>query len=111
MRGDDPVKTLAQRTADANPAVRPYTVELVEGVIAHAEDIDRRIVASLVGGWTLERMPRVDRNLARVAVYEAAFGSVPATIAVAEAVALAGDLSTDESPAFLNGLLTRAIGS
>ncbi len=111
LRGDDPAETLSERIREADPPVREYTAELVEGVIAHAADIDERIAAGLADGWTLERMPRVDRNLARVAVFEAVYGGVPPTIAVAEAVSLAGDLSTDESPSFLNGLLTRVTGS
>jgi len=55
--------------------------------------------------WTLDRMPRVDRTAARIAVFEIDFGDVPDAVAVAEAVALVTELSTDESPTYLNGLL------
>lgn len=109
LRGDDPAATLAERTVDADPPVRAYTAELVKGVLSHGSDIDAAISASLAQGWTLARMPRVDRNLARIAVYEAVYGQIPATVAVAQAVGLAGELSTDESPTFLNGVLTRAM--
>lgn len=105
LRGTDPLQTLDVRTDLADPPVRDYTSEIVRGVMAHEPDIDRRIAASLTPGWSLERMPRVDRAAARIAVFEIDHGLVPDEVAVAEAVALVGDLSTDESPDFLNGLL------
>jgi N utilization substance protein B len=88
--------------------VRGYTAELVRGVTAHASEIDARISSCLAAGWTLPRMPRVDRNALRIAVYEIDYGDVPDAVAVAEAVQLVAELSTDESPAFVNGVL-RAI--
>ena len=96
---------LAAHTDLAEPPVRAFTVELVEGVVTHFDEIDQVIVDGLAEGWTLERMPRVDRNLARLATCELLFTDVAPTVAVAECVALATELSTDESPAFLNGLL------
>jgi transcription antitermination protein NusB len=105
LRGTDPVATLEERTAAANPPVRNYTAELVRGVTAHAAEIDSRISACLAPGWTLPRMPRVDRNALRIAVFEIDYGEVPDAVAVAEAVQLVSDLSTDESPAFVNGVL------
>jgi N utilization substance protein B len=96
---------LADHIAAADPPVREYTAELVAGVLEHADTIDEQITAHLPEGWTLQRMPRVDRNVARIAVYEFAAGGVERAVAIAEAVALAADLSTDESPAFLNGVL------
>jgi len=108
LRDTDPVATLEERAADANPPVRAYTAELVRGVAAHIAEIDARISPCLASGWTLPRMPRVDRNALRIAVYEIDHGQVPDAVAVAEAVQLVSELSTDESPAFVNGLL-RAI--
>jgi N utilization substance protein B len=108
LRGTDAVATLEERTAAGKPPVREYTAELVRGVTAHADQIDARISACLASGWTLPRMPRVDRNALRIAVYEIDYGQVPDAVAVAEAVQLVSDLSTDESPAFVNGVL-RAI--
>ena len=105
LRDTDPVATLEERAADANPPVREYTAELVRGVAAHAAEIDARISACLASGWTLPRMPRVDRNALRIAVYEIDYGQVPDAVAVAEAVQLVSELSTDESPAFVNGVL------
>ena len=108
LRDTDAVATLEEREAAASPPVRGYTAELVRGVTAHASEIDARISSCLVAGWTLPRMPRVDRNALRIAVYEIDYGDVPDAVAVAEAVQLVAELSTDESPAFVNGVL-RAI--
>ncbi|HEY6685025.1 MAG TPA: transcription antitermination factor NusB [Propionibacteriaceae bacterium] len=105
LRDTDPVATLEERAADANPPVRDYTAELVRGVAAHTAEIDARISACLASGWTLPRMPRVDRNALRIAVYEIDYSHVPDAVAVAEAVQLVSELSTDESPAFVNGVL------
>jgi transcription antitermination protein NusB len=105
LRDTDPITTLEERAADANPPVREYTAELVRGVAAHTAEIDARISACLASGWTLPRMPRVDRNALRIAVFEIDYGQVPDAVAVAEAVQLVSELSTDESPAFVNGVL------
>ena len=105
LRDTDPITTLEERAADANPPVREYTAELVRGVAAHTAEIDARISACLASGWTLPRMPRVDRNALRIAVFEIDYGEVPDAVAVAEAVQLVSELSTDESPAFVNGVL------
>ena len=105
LRGADPLQTLEVRSDRADPPVREYTTVLVEGVTRHRTEIDRRIAACMSSGWSIERMPRVDRTAARIAVYEIDFGDTPDPVAVAEAVALVSELSTDESPAYLNGLL------
>lgn len=96
---------------DRMPQPRPeylrYTVAIVEGVDAHLEHIDE-LLATYAEGWTLDRMPVVDRNLARVAVFELLYcHEVDVPVAISEAVDLAATLSTDDSPRFLNGLLGR----
>ncbi len=96
---------LAAHTELAEPPVRPFTASLVTGVAENREELDAMISAHLPSGWTLERMPRVDRNLARLAIYELTRTDTDTAVVLAEAIALAGDLSTDESPAFLNGVL------
>jgi transcription antitermination protein NusB len=105
LRGSDPLVTLAERTADAQPPVREYTAALVEGVVAHSAEIDTRISGAAARGWSLQRMPRVDRAALRIAVFEIDYLDVPDAVAVAEAVAMVGDLSTDDSPRFVNGVL------
>ena len=74
---------------------------------SHSERIDELISWNLVD-WTLERMPAVDRNILRIGVYELLWaGDVPDGVAISEAVVLAQDLSTDNSPPFVNGVLAR----
>ena len=99
-------EVLEAHTAAAEPAVRPFTAELVRGVVQHQANLDSLIATNLPSGWTLERMPRVDRNLARLTAFELAHTDVDASVALAECVELASDLSTDSSPVFLNGVLS-----
>jgi N utilization substance protein B len=95
------------RLEQPRPEHLSYAVSLVEGVAAHRERIDE-LIASYAEGWTLERMPPVDRNLARIGVYELLWADdVDDPVAITEAVELARQLSTDDSPRFLNGLLGR----
>ncbi len=103
MRGV-PVADLLEQQRSETP-INPYTVTLIDGVTGHRDRIDE-ILSSFARGWTLDRMPAVDRNVLRVAVYELIFTEdVPDAVAITEAMELVGDLSTDESPAFVNGLL------
>jgi len=102
--------TLAQRSDQRiveGTGVNPYTVRLVEGVAAHQAEIDA-LLEDYAVGWTLERMPAVDRNLLRIGAFEILHvEDVPDEVAISEAVSLAQQLSTAESPAFVNGLLAR----
>ncbi len=105
LRGVDAAKTLAQRLLQAEPPVPEYTVTLVQGVVAHLPRIDELIERYAVE-WTLDRMPVVDRNVLRIAAFELFWqDDVPDAVVLSEAVGLARDLSTDESPAFINGIL------
>lgn len=110
LRIRDPREVLTAyqaRLEQPPPAHLAYAVSLVEGVAAHRERIDE-LIASYAEGWTLERMPPVDRNLARIAVYELLWvDEIDDPVAITEAVELARQLSTDDSPRFLNGVLGR----
>jgi N utilization substance protein B len=107
LRGVDPIETLAQRLAAADPPVSDYAAALVEGVAAHRGRIDELLSTHSVG-WALDRMPAVDRNLLRLATFELLWqDDVPDAVAIDEAVSLAHELSTEESPSFINGLLGR----
>jgi N utilization substance protein B len=109
LRGDDPVKTLAERVALADPPINDYTVELVEGVSLRQDQIDQ-LLSEYSEGWTLDRMPGVDRAILRVGLYELLWASdVPDAVAIDEAVELAKSLSTDDSPKFVNGILGRVL--
>jgi N utilization substance protein B len=110
LRGLDAVTVLADRLAAASdPPVPAYAVELVEGVVEHRPRIDE-LLSSYAEGWTLERMPGVDRAVLRIGVYELLWrDDVPDAVAIDEAVELAKSLSTDESPRFVNGVLGRIV--
>lgn len=95
------------RTDDRQPPVTEYTMQLVEGFEAHAERIDE-LLSSYSVGWSLDRMPVVDRNVLRLGTYELLWeDDVPDAVVLDEAVQLAKEFSTDESPSFVNGLLAR----
>ena len=96
--------TLQQRLDDQDPPVADYTVELVRGVVDHQESIDE-LLERYSRDWPLGRMPAVDRNALRLALYEMRHTEVPDEVAIDEAVDLVTELSTDESPAFVNGVL------
>jgi len=106
----EPVLTLLdERVALAAPPVSPYGADLVRGVQAHREQIDG-LLGEYAEGWTLDRMPAVDRNILRIGAFELLWqDDVPDAVAISEAVALARELSTDGSPAFVNGLLARLL--
>lgn len=108
LRGRGIVETFIEARDVAGITIRDLTSILVHGIAEHRDEIDQRIVSSLDPAWTLERMPMVDRNLARIAIYELDHTDTPAPVIIAEALKLAGELSTDESPGFLNGLLSKA---
>lgn len=105
LRGVPIVETLAARVTAAEPPVSEYTVRLVEGVAAGLGEIDG-LLTRYAESWTLPRMPAVDRNILRIGAYELLYNDdVPDEVAVSEAVALARELSTDDSAPFVNGLL------
>ncbi|SDS14658.1 NusB antitermination factor [Nocardioides scoriae] len=103
MRERSPLEQLAEVREDG--PLNPYTTELVEGVTAHRERLDQ-VLTDYVQGWSLKRMPAVDRNVLRLGAYEILFvDDVPDAVAVSEALKLVQDLSTDDSPGFVNGVL------
>ena len=107
LRGLPTLQLLSERQSVGDVPVQPYAAELVRGVATHSERIDELISWNLVD-WTLERMPAVDRNILRLGVYELLWADgVPDGVAISEAVALAQDLSTDNSASFVNGVLAR----
>jgi N utilization substance protein B len=109
QRGINARDLLAERLAKpvTDAPLNQYTADLVEGVVAHWTDINE-LLATYSQGWTVERMPSVDRAILRLGAYEVLYAQdVPEGVAIAEAVELARTLSTDESPKFVNGLLAR----
>jgi transcription antitermination protein NusB len=105
LRGEQPLETLDNFVTDGNAPTNPYSETLVRGVVEQQARIDE-LLTRHSRGWTLARMPAVDRNVLRLGVYELlAVDDVPSPVALSEAVALVRDLSTDESPTFVNGVL------
>lgn len=95
------------RTDDRQPPVGEFTMELVEGYAQYADRIDDLIVTYAVD-WEIDRMPVVDRSILRLGAYELVWmDSTPDAVVIDEAVQLAKEFSTDDSPAFVNGLLDR----
>ncbi|MFJ2649352.1 transcription antitermination factor NusB [Streptomyces sp. NPDC087420] len=95
------------RTDERQPPVGEYTMELVEGYAVYADRIDD-LISTYAVGWTLDRMPVVDRNIVRLAAYELVWvDDTPDAVVIDEAVQLAKEFSTDDSPSFVNGLLGR----
>ncbi|MFB7286211.1 transcription antitermination factor NusB [Actinacidiphila glaucinigra] len=112
QRGVAPTTAMADwirlaRTDDRQPPVSEYTMQLVEGYAQRARRIDELLSKHAVG-WTLDRMPVTDRNILRLGAYELIWeDDVPDAVVLDEAVQLAKEFSTDESPSFVNGLLAR----
>jgi transcription antitermination protein NusB len=107
VRGTDPTETLRDWVRRSDPPVQDYAREIVEGVAANMPRLDDAITAS-ARDWSLDRMPPVDRTILRMATYELLCrDDVPVAVAIDEAVELAKSLSTDDSPAFVNGVLAR----
>ncbi|MGY1720429.1 transcription antitermination factor NusB [Blastococcus sp. SYSU DS0552] len=105
VRGQDRLELLRERVADGNPPVPEHTIRLVEGVEEQGARIDALIEAH-TSGWSLERLPDVDRAILRMATFELLWvDDVPDAVVIDEAVELAKALSTDESPKYVNGVL------
>ncbi|WP_148614986.1 transcription antitermination factor NusB [Nocardioides rubriscoriae] len=105
LRGETPTEALDRVIAAGDGPPNDYTLTLVRGVAAHVERIDQ-LLGEFSAAWSLDRMPAVDRNVLRLGVWELLWADdVPDHVAVTEAMALVQDLSTDESPQFVNGVL------
>lgn len=112
VRGEEVSVTLAAAASRAaNEPAREaswlYARDIVDGIIDHRDEIDEQITTHS-RDWKLERMPAVDRALLRIGTWEILFNDeVPTAVAIDEAVELAKDLSTEDSGAFVHGVLAR----
>ena len=109
QRGVNAADLLRERLASpvTEAPLSEFTADLVTGVVDHWAQIDE-LIATYSQGWTLQRMPAVDRAILRLGAYEVLFAQdVPGPVAISEWVGLATELSTDDSPRFVNGLLAR----
>ncbi|WP_159609153.1 transcription antitermination factor NusB [Glutamicibacter sp. JC586] len=106
-RDVDPLGVAISRRENSDIVLNEYSLTILEGVMAHLDRIDE-VLESYVKDWTIERMPAVDRSALRIGVWELLYNDdVPDAVAVAEAVVNVRELSTDESPEFVNGVLGR----
>jgi transcription antitermination protein NusB len=104
-RGRAPGEFLADEIAAGEAPSNDYTVTLVQGVDQRLGRIDE-LISTYAEGWTLDRLPAVDRNVLRLGIFEVLWvDDVPDSVAISEALNLVRNLSTDESPAFVNGVL------
>ena len=116
VRGQQLAEALADEAARAARAPQResswvYAREIVEGVLAHADEIDEQLT-TYSEHWPLARMPAVDRAILRIAVWELLWNpDVPPAVAIAEAVDAAGEFSTEDSARFVNGILARLADS
>lgn len=100
----------AEKEEPVEESEKTFILSEVEGTRAHMEEIDEMITAC-AKGWDTERMNKVDLAILRLAVYEIRFGETPVGVAINEAVELAKKFSSDEAPAFINGILGKAVQS
>jgi transcription antitermination protein NusB len=95
------------KSARAADSTREFADQLFEGAIAKADASDK-LIGELSENWKLERIPAVDRNILRLAIYELRAGTAPVKVVIDEALELAKKFSSAEAPAFLNGILDAA---
>lgn len=111
IRNSSPIELLSTRLVDVEgPDARPvreYAQELVKGVVEHRRKIDE-LISTYAQGWDMDRLPAVDRNVLRIAIYELLWcEDIPDAVAIDEALTLAKLLSTDESAGYIHGVLGR----
>ncbi|UZD60876.1 transcription antitermination factor NusB [Brevibacterium sp. JSBI002] len=100
---------VTMRSNDPDYPMKEYAVEIVRGITEKQAEIDE-IISTYSEGWTLDRMPAVDRSLLEIGTWEMLYNDeVPDKVAIDEAVSLARQFSTDDSPGFVSGLLSRIL--
>jgi N utilization substance protein B len=104
LRRESATETLDRSIAEGSAPTNPYTETLVRGVVEHLTRIDE-VLTTYAQGWTLKRMPAIDRALLRMGAYELSHTDVPVGVCISEAVELAKRYSTDDSHRFINGML------
>jgi N utilization substance protein B len=100
------LRDVSEEGPDARP-IREYTKILISGVDSHKRKIDE-LISTYAQGWDMDRLPAVDRNVLRIGIYEILWQEdVPDAVAIDEALALANELSTEESSGYIHGVLGR----
>lgn len=102
------IEQLFWKTARAADSTRRFANQLFEGAVTEADATDE-LVAKLSETWRLDRLAAVDRGILRLGIYELKSGTAPPKVAIDEALELAKKFSSEEAPAFLNGILDAAL--
>jgi N utilization substance protein B len=109
IRKSSPEILLNQRVNDLDFLIRDFTKELLSGVELNRRKIDE-LITTYSQGWDMDRMPVIDRNILRLAIYELLWSlEVPEAVAIDEAIEMAQTLSTDESSRYINGVLSKIL--
>ena len=90
----------------ATSNARDYAKEILQGISINQSRIDE-LIRSYIQGWDFDRIPNVDRNILRIAIWELLWGGLPEAIVIDEALKLATELSTENSPTFIHGVLSK----
>ena len=109
IRKTPAVDLLHTRVTDLEYVIRDFTKELVDGVELHKRKLDE-LITTYSQGWDMDRMPVIDRNILRLAIFELLWSSdVPASVAISEALELDQTLSTEKSNKYINGVLSKIL--
>jgi N utilization substance protein B len=100
---------LLKRISEMEYEAREFTKELIEGIDSNKRKIDE-LIATYSKGWDMDRMPVLDRNILRLAIFELLWSkSVPEAVAISQALELATNFSTEESGKYINGVLSKVL--
>ena len=109
IRRSSASELLNRRVTELEYVIRDFTKELIDGVELHRRKIDE-LITTYSQGWDMDRMPVIDRNILRLAIYEVLWSeSVPVSVAINEAIELAQTLSTEDSSKYINGVLSKVV--
>ncbi len=109
IRKGSAAELLSKRVTEMEYEAREFTKELIDGIELHKRKIDE-LIATYAQGWDMDRMPVLDRNILRLAIFELLWSqSVPEAVAISEALELATNFSTEDSSKYINGVLSKVL--
>jgi N utilization substance protein B len=109
IRKGSATELLSKRVTEMEYEAREFTKELIDGIELNKRKIDE-LIATYAHGWDMDRMPVLDRNILRLAIFELLWSqSVPEAVAISEALELAANFSTEDSSKYINGVLSKVL--
>lgn len=109
IRKGSATELLSKRVTEMEYEAREFTKELIDGIELNKRKIDE-LIATYAHGWDMDRMPVLDRNILRLAIFELLWSqSVPEAVAISEALELAANFSTEDSSKYINGVLGKVL--